>query len=156
MEPLDLGEYLKQLSFWHWLIAGLGFVILEMLLPGVVFLWVGIAAALTGILLLVQPELSWEAQMLIFAALSIVISIAGRMWVWNRPTETDQPLLNKRGHQYVGRQFTLDEPIENGTGKIRVDDTSWRISGDDTPAGTTIEVTGVDGVILEVKKTGEG
>ncbi len=155
MEPFDLAEYLKQLTFWHWLIAGLGFVILEMILPGVVFLWVGIAATITGIVLLIQPEMAWEMQFLLFAVLSVISSVAGRMWVWNRPTETDQPTLNRRGHQYIGRQFTLDEPIENRNGKLTVDDTSGRISGDDLPAGTTIEVIGVDGVVLEVKKHGD-
>jgi len=151
MEPADIGEFLNNLSYWHWLIAGLGFVILEMILPGVVFLWLGIAAGLTGLVLGVQPELHWETQMLIFAALSVISSVAGRIWVWNRPTETDQPHLNRRGHQYIGRKFMLDEPIENGIGKLKADDSSWRISGDDVPAGTKVEVIGVDGATLQVK-----
>jgi hypothetical protein len=39
--------------------------------------------------------------------------------------ESDQPKLNRRGEQYVGRTFTLEEPIVNGHGKIRVDDSTW-------------------------------
>jgi inner membrane protein len=152
MELIDIGELLKHMTFWHWLIAGICFVIFEMLLPGVVFLWVGIAAAITGVIVLVNPDISWEMQFLAFAALSVICSVGGRMWVWNQPTETDQPHLNRRGHQYIGRQFTLDVPIENKNGKLKVDDTSWRISGEDMPAGTTIEVTGVDGVVLQVQK----
>lgn len=152
MEAFDLTEYLKQMTFWHWLIAALVLIILEMMAPGVVFLWVGIASAITGLALLAIPEMSWEIQMMMFAVLSVAISIAGRVWVWNRPTETDQPLLNKRGQQYVGRRFVLEEAIVNGTGRVRVEDTSWRVSGDDLPAGESVEVTGVDGVVLKVKK----
>lgn len=150
MEPFDLTEYLKLLSFWHWLIAGLGFVILEMILPGVIFLWLGIAATLTGFILFFMPGISWEVQMLTFAVLSVVCSIAGRMWVSTRQDVSDHPHLNKRGSQYVGRQFKLTEPIENGIGKLIVDDTSWRISGEDMPAGSTVEVSEFDSVVLKV------
>jgi membrane protein implicated in regulation of membrane protease activity len=55
-----------------------------------------------------------------------------------------------RGQRYVGRVFTLDEPIVNGRGKIRVDDTTWNIEGADLAAGVSVEVTSVDGTILKV------
>lgn len=64
---------------------------------------------------------------------------------------TDQPTLNRRGEQYVGRSFTLTEPIINNNGVIRVDDSTWRINGADLPAGSTIKVVGVQGVILQVE-----
>ena len=67
------------------------------------------------------------------------------------PVISDQPNLNRRGQQYVGRTFTLDEPIVNGLGKIHVDDSTWKIEGNDCPAGTKVKVTGVDGVILKVE-----
>jgi membrane protein implicated in regulation of membrane protease activity len=151
MESFDIGKFLQNLTFWHWLITGFGFVILEMIMPGVVFLWVGVAAAITGLIMVVQPEMPWEMQMLIFAALSIISTVSGRVWIRNSPTETDQPHLNQRGRQYIGRQFVLDEAIENGTGSIKVDDSNWRITGDDAAEGAKIEVTGVDGVVLKVK-----
>ena len=71
------------------------------------------------------------------------------------PTETDQPRLNRRGEQYIGRTFTLDEPIVNGLGKIRVDDSTWKIEGGDCAAGTRITVVGVDGVVLKVENRAE-
>jgi membrane protein implicated in regulation of membrane protease activity len=36
-------------------------------------------------------------------------------------------------------------------GKIRVDDTTWKIRGEDCPVGTRVEVTGVDGTIFKVE-----
>ncbi|MDF1530326.1 MAG: NfeD family protein, partial [Sedimenticola sp.] len=66
------------------------------------------------------------------------------------PTKSDQPRLNRRGEQYIGRIFTLSEPMVNGQGKIKVDDSIWKISGADCPAGARVKVVDVDGVVLKV------
>ncbi|MCP5366220.1 MAG: NfeD family protein [Hyphomicrobiales bacterium] len=144
------GSLFDQIVFWHWLILALALGVLEMFAPGVLFLWLGIAAAITGLALLAIPSMSWEAQFLVFAGLSFAAVVAGRMWLRRRPIATDHPKLNRRGEQYVGRRFTLDEPIVNGVGKLRVDDTTWKITGDDLPAGSRVTVTGVDGTVLVV------
>ena len=68
------------------------------------------------------------------------------------PTETDLPTLNRRGEQYVGRHFTLEEAIVNGQGKIRVDDSTWKIEGpEDLPAGSQVQVIAVAGTVLKVE-----
>jgi membrane protein implicated in regulation of membrane protease activity len=145
-------EYLEQLTFWHWLIFGVLLVGLEMLAPGVVFMWMGIAAGLTGAILVVAPNLSWEYQFLIFALFSVVSIVLGKKFVSGRPEETDQPGLNRRGARYIGRQFILSESITDGEGKLIIDDTIWRITGDDMPKGTEIRVLSMDGTSLKVEK----
>jgi len=122
----------------------------EIFAPGAFFLWMGAAAAVVGALLWIIPGMAWEAQLLIFAALSIASIIYWRKRMADNPVESDQPNLNRRGHQYVGRTFTLEEPVVNGTGKIRVDDSTWKIEGTDCPAGSQVTVKGVDGVILKI------
>jgi membrane protein implicated in regulation of membrane protease activity len=64
-------------------------------------------------------------------------------------------MLNRRGEQYVGRLFTLQEAVVNGVGKLQVDDTTWRISGVDLPAGRKVRVAGVDGTTLRVEAAPE-
>jgi membrane protein implicated in regulation of membrane protease activity len=59
--------------------------------------------------------------------------------------------LNRRGNQYIGRIFSLSEPIINGVGKVTVDDSTWKVKGPDLPAGTHIKVLGVEGVVFEVE-----
>ncbi len=59
-------------------------------------------------------------------------------------------MLNRRGAQYVGRLFTLEQPIVNGVGKLRVDDTTWKIIGEDCPVGTRVRVSGVESTVLKV------
>jgi len=142
---------IEQLNQWHWWILAVTLVILEVFAPGAFFLWLGIAAGVVGGLVYLMPHISWEYQILIFSVLSVVSIVVWRKFFRTSPTDTDQPALNRRGEQYVGRLFTLEEPIVNGLGKIRVDDSTWKIHGDDCTAGTRVEVTGVDGTVLQVK-----
>ena len=148
-------ETLDQLIYWHWLILGVVLVILEVLAPGIIFLWLGIAALATGLVVLTIQDMGWQYQVLIFAGLSVVSVVSGRMWIKRHPTETDHPTLNRRGQQYIGRVFTLSEPIVNGTGKLRVDDTTWKINGSDLPAGTRVKVAQANGTVLQVEKAEE-
>ena len=148
---MDQFTILSEITAWHWLVLGLLLVGLEMLAPGAIFMWLGIAAGITGIAFLILPVIGWELQFLIFAALSIVTVFVGRNWVKRHPTKSEQPNLNVRGAQYVGRTFTLDKPIEDGFGIIVVDDTRWKISGPDQAAGSKVKVTALKGQVLLVE-----
>lgn len=127
-------------------------MILEILAPGIYLLWLGIAAGLVGALLWLFPELGWQAQFIAFAILSIASVALGRAWLARNPSPTDEPTLNRRGEQYIGRVVTLEEPIVNGRGKIRLDDTTWKIEGPDCEAGSRVRISGTEGVVLRVEK----
>ncbi|MDJ0805781.1 MAG: NfeD family protein [Gammaproteobacteria bacterium] len=144
-------ELLSQLDYWHWFVLAILLIILEVFSPGVFFIWMGLAAGIVGLVLLAVPDLSWQFQLVIFAVLSVTDIFAARLILKRRPIKTDQPHLNRRGEQYTGRIFTLQEPIINGEGKIQVDDSTWKIRGDDCPAGSQVKVTGADGVVLIVQ-----
>ena len=140
-----------EITFWHWLIAGVILIALEMAVPGVVFMWIGIAAIITGIVAWVSPDLAMEWLLIIFAVLSVLSVVLGRTYLKRNPLQSDHPKLNRRGEQYVGRHFTLSEPIVGGFGKIKVDDSTWKVSGDDMPVGAKVEVVAVNGVVLKVE-----
>jgi inner membrane protein len=140
--------FLESLAFWHWLVLAVVLGIIEVFAPGAFFLWLGISAALVGIIQWLVPALSWELQLLLFAILSIASVVIARRYLKVHPLETDLPNLNQRGHQYIGRVFTLQEPVVNGLGKIRVDDSTWKISCNDCESGTKVIINGVDGVVL--------
>ncbi|MCP3662047.1 MAG: NfeD family protein [Gammaproteobacteria bacterium] len=143
---------MDQAIYWHWLALAVGLLILEAVLPSAFFLWLGLAAGLVGGLLWIFPEIGWQYQLLLFALFSVVSIVVGRHFFKVQLQATDQPRLNRRGEQYLDRVFTLDEPIVNGQGKIRVDDSSWKIHGSDCPGGSRVKVTGVDGVVLVVEQ----
>lgn len=137
--------------FWHWWILAGILLILELLLPTAFFLWLGIAAGLLGLLLMVFPVLPMEIQLILFAVFAVVSTMVWRRFRDRHPVATDQPALNRRGHHYLGRSFTLTEAIEEGIGKITVDDSTWRVRGPDLPAGTVVRVVDLDGVIFVVE-----
>ena len=146
---------LEQLDFWHWWVIGIILIILELFAPGAFFLWMGIAAGLVGLILVIAPEMAWQYQFIVFAVVSEVSIVVWRNYLNKHPTETDRPTLNMRGEQYVGRIFTLTEPVVNGVGKIKVDDTMWKIEGTDCDAGTKVKVTKTDGAVLKVEPVNE-
>jgi len=146
-------DWLDTIDFWHWWILSGVLLILELTSPVFFFLWVGIAAAAVGFVMLFFPQLGIEIQLVLFGVLSIVAVAAWRKYRETHPPASDQPLLNQRGRQYTGRTFTLDYPIVNGVGKVEVDDSTWRVKGPDLPAGTTVRVTDVDGVIFIVERS---
>lgn len=139
------------LDFWHWWIFAVALIILEILAPSFFALWLAIAAFVTGLALYLMPELQWQTQVFMFAVLSVISIIAWRRYYVKNPIETDQPMLNRRGEQYVGRVITLKMPIEDGQGKVQIDDSTWKIEGDDCATGTKVKIVGVDNVVFQVE-----
>jgi membrane protein implicated in regulation of membrane protease activity len=142
---------LEAVQFWHWWALGGVLVTIEMLAPGVMFLWLGVAAALVGGLLLLWPGLALSGQILVFAALSVVNVLARRRDQKAHPVVTDEPNLNRRAARCIGERAALATPIVNGRGRISLGDGSWPVIGPDLPAGTAVEVVGVDGTHLQVQ-----
>lgn len=126
-------------------------VIIEIIAPSFYFLWIATAAGLMTLVTLVWPQLQWELQLLLFGGLSIATLLL--QWAFlrgHKPKPSDQPQLNRRREQYTGRVLTLVEPIENGYGAVRVDDTRWRVTGPPLPAGRSVRVIGMNGMTLRV------
>lgn len=142
----------SKLIFWHWF----GFAVILAILDvatgaNFYFVWCGLSAALVGVIMLVFPNMGWEYQLLIFGLGVMASLVVWRRYLKNHAT-TDRPNLNRRALQYVNRVFTLEEPIVNGRGKVKVDDSLWRVEGEDLPVGTKVRVVDVDGVVLKVEK----
>ncbi|HHZ07833.1 MAG TPA: NfeD family protein [Rhizobiales bacterium] len=137
-----LASIFSELGPWNWFVIGFALLALEIVVPGVFLLWIGIAALVTGALSLLVwdwPVWIWQVQVLVFLALSLVSAFAGKQLMGNG-AESDLPLLNRRADQLVGRTATLSEPIVNGWGRVRIDDTVWKVNGPDLPAGTIVRV----------------
>ena len=144
-------DYLQHLSYWDWLGLGTLLLILEVFGAGGYLLWVGIAAASVGVLTFIFPGLDWTWQFLLFGLFSVLSAV---LW-WRRQRDSlktsDQPGLNQRGSELLGRQFSLHEPIVAGRGKIKAGDTLWLVIGPDLPAGSPVRVIGQEGVLLKVE-----
>jgi membrane protein implicated in regulation of membrane protease activity len=135
---------IADLGPWSWWVLGIILLIAEVAVPGVFFVWIGIAAILVGVVSLLHWESAfwvWQVQLVAFAILSVLAALVGRQVMTGRGSASDQPYLNKRGESLVGRTAVLEEPIREGRGRIRLDDTYWVVNGPDLPAGTRVKVT---------------
>lgn len=146
-------DWITDIIYWHWLILAVVLIILEILMPGAYFLWMGVSAAIVGGAMFVFPQMPILVQVLIFAVLSVITVVMYKSYRKKNPLVTDEPALNRRGEQYIGRSFTLEEPIVNGEGKIIVDDTTWKVSCMDMSVGMTVRVVAVEGSTLKVENT---
>jgi len=137
------------LGHWNWLIFGLILMALEVAVPGVFLFWLGLAALLVGVVSFAfQP--SWQVQFLMFAVFAMAAVPVWRALARGTADTSASPFLNKRADALLGREFTLEKPIVDGHGTVRVGDTVWRVAGPDTPAGTKVKVVHVDGANLTV------
>ena len=147
-------EWFSDLGLWNWFILGAALLAIEILTPGVYLLWLGIAAIITGLLsfLLANTGIwGWQVQVLVFLALSVICVLIGRrIFPASGSHDTDEPLLNQRERQLVGLTATLEEPIREGRGRIRLGDTLWRVTGPDLPAGAQVRVADAAGGRLTV------
>lgn len=143
----------SQLVFWHWFALAVVLGILDVTLgANFFFVWCGVSALFVGVLKMLFPMMTWEYQFLIFGIGVMTSLVVWRRYLSKHPPASDNPDLNRRSAQYIGRTFSLEEAIINGRGKVRVADTLWLVSGEDMPAGTTVKVVAVDGTVLKVTK----
>ncbi len=147
-----LSGIFDNLQFWHWLVFGIILIILEVFAPGAIFMWMGFAAGATGLALLVVPELSWETQFILFSVASILAIPIGRRFFNRKEVNTDDPTINQLKSELIGNVFIVEKAITNGTGRIKVGDSSWKAKGSDCAVGSQVRVTAVNGSTLQVEK----
>ncbi|CAN5621464.1 NfeD family protein [soil metagenome] len=135
--------------FWYWWALAAVFLVCEMLLPGVVFLFLAIGAATSGLLLLISADLSLEIQLVVFAIVAVASTIGLRGYL--RGLQPKSSVLNARGEALVGQTFVLDQPILGGRGRIKLGDGSWSVTGPDMVAGAKVRVAAVSGTELRVE-----
>ena len=147
---MDLIALLVSYGAWAWIVAGVVLLALELVVPGGIFLWLGVAGIVTGLASMFQP-ISYPLQFLIFGVLSLVTIFAWLRYTKGREPVSDRPLLNQRAERFVGHEAVLNEPIRGGYGRVSIDDSIWRIAGPDLAAGQRIRIVGHDGAVLRVE-----
>ena len=103
-------------AYWNWLILTGVFMLIEVLTVSFFFLFWGLAALVLVIITFAAPGLDWHWQGAIFAVLSLIAILLWRQLArrWQSRKDDAASLLNKRGAQYIGREYPLDTPVENG------------------------------------------
>ena len=146
----DIHSTMISLGPWAWIIAGAVLFALELALPGAFMMWLGIAAALVGAISL-AVDWSWQWQCVAFAVFAVASIPLFRRFALKIEPDSQSPMLNRRTDALIGRVFTLEKPIVDGVGTVRIDDTIWRVRGPECPAGSRVRVTQAEGANLAVE-----
>jgi membrane protein implicated in regulation of membrane protease activity len=137
-------------AHWVWLTLGLLLAGLEMLVPGVYLIWLAAAALITGVLTFAF-DLSLPFQVIDFVFLSLIMAFSAKRFLRERPIESADPLMNRRGARMVGETALVVSAIEHGSGRVKVGDSEWIARGVNVAAGERVRITGTDGSSLLVE-----
>lgn len=146
-------QILSELGPWSWFIIGLLLLVGEVVLPGVFLIWFGLSALVIGTLTLATftdvAWWPWQAQVVAFGVLSLVMVMIGNKLFPSNSQDDEASKINDPLGKFVGHEATLIDPISNGVGRIKLGDTTWRVTGDDLPSGSKVRVIGSkDGALL--------
>lgn len=149
-------EFFNQNPAYAWIMVGLLLTMAELLVPGTFFVWIGLAAFITGgsTWLFTLPT---NGQLLLFATLTISCVVLGkrilkRLRMHKMVDETD---VSDRMNYLAGKIVTLEKPLQNGSGQARIGDSIWLVYNDDhslsLPAGSQVKVIAVKNGKLHVE-----
>jgi membrane protein implicated in regulation of membrane protease activity len=141
-----------KIIFWYWWALAAVLLVFEMMLPGIVFLFLSIGALASGAVLLIVSDLSLELQLVVFAIVSVASAVllrpALKRLQQGRAIDAN---LNARGDSLIGKTIVLDQPILGGQARVKLGDGSWTVTGPDMAAGSRVRVAAVSGTELRVE-----
>ena len=147
--------WLWDVSYWHWWAFGIVLITIEAFAPSTYLIWPAVSAGVIGVAVAIDPDINWRIQILSFAVLAVASNVAWFFWLKRHPTKSDRPDLNLRTQAYVGRKLTLSEPLADGQGRVRLDDSWWRVrteDGNPIERDQRIEIVGAEGTTLTVRR----
>lgn len=134
-----------------WAVVALLLFAAEALAPGAFMLWLGFAAVVVFVAVLLVPGIPLLAQVAAFIVLSFVSIQLYRKWFRGKERQSDQPALNRRTAALVGRVVRLERAIVDGRGRVQIADAFWDVSGPELPAGASVRIVGADAMTLQVE-----
>jgi len=138
---------LDNLNYLHWLVFGLGLVIVELFLWSIFLLWIGASAITISIVFYLYPEISAELQVLSFVLLSAVSTFLAKKYF---PVKTVDDELNLNAKAHIGKECTVVS-IENSIVKVRLGESLWFAKGCEMSVGQKVHIVDVDSATLIVE-----
>jgi len=102
--------YFAGLGVWNWLILGVVLFVLEFMLPGVHFLWFGVAAVIVGILAL-ATGITWPYQ--VTSRIATRASLRGRPPSMKLVTSISSNPVARRSMRGRSKKWTMKPPFSN-------------------------------------------
>lgn len=142
--------------YWHWLVAGMVFIISEIFLASFTILWFGLGACLVGLALWIGIDFSLNGQLLLWLFSSIIFTFGWFKII--KPLSVDRTMAGLSREAVLGERGMLTKATgpSGQRGEVRfqvplLGSDSWPcISNEQINAGETIEVKDVMGNALVV------
>ncbi len=153
----SLIAFLDSLTVWHWWTLAVVLLVLELLTGTTYLLWPTVAAGLVGLAAASPLPFGWEQQLATFAAVTIVLTLAGDRFVAKRWLKTERPELNERAAQLTGEKVVALADFVAGQGRVKLGDSVWAavLTADaEVAKGAVLEIVGLDGSTLKVRAVG--
>ena len=140
---------------WLWLYAGAFLMLAELMAPGFVVFFFGLAAATVGLVMFALPtafHLTPTWQVALFSFFSILYLVTLRRYVKSvflGDTEEAKTL-----DEYVGRLAKVTETVRQETpGRVMLGDAEWTaVASERLDPGTEVKVTGRKNLTLKVER----
>ena len=144
------------LEWWHWEIAGLALVLLELAVPAFFVIWFGFGAMLVGLVLLLAPGLALSAQIGVWVLASVAMTV-----LWFRVFKRSQhkTLVGTAAGEVIGEIGLLVSavaPFERGKVRFQrpvLGAEEWACVAESAiAAGERVKVVSVEGSYVKVTK----
>ena len=76
---------LEEIEFWHWWVAAIGLIVVEVFAPGTVALWMGVSAAVVGLLLGGLADPVWTGASHRPADFALAVAAFAGLALWRAP-----------------------------------------------------------------------
>ena len=140
---------------WLWLYAGAFLMLAELMAPGFVVFFFGLAAATVGLVMFVLPDafhLTPTWQIVLFSFFSILYLVTLRRYVKSvflGDTEESKAL-----DEYAGRLAKVTETVRpEAPGRVLLGDAEWTaVASERLDPGTEVKVVGRKNLTLKVER----
>ena len=144
------------IEWWHWVLGGLGLVLLELALPSFFVIWFGLSALLVGLSMLVLPTLSLTAQIALWIITSVVMVV---LWFSVFKRSQHKTLIGTAAGEVIGEVGLLVSAVAPfQRGKVRfqrplLGAEEWVCMAESAiTAGERVRVVSVEGSFIKVAK----
>lgn len=136
-----------------WFLIGLGLLLLELVLPGLVILFFGVGAWVTALVCAIT-DIHLNLQILIFLVASLLGLVLLRKYLKRRFFGRSDKEIDDQLEEFIGRKAKAIADFKNGRGKVEFKGTQWSATcGDPVSKGDWVIIRNKDSLTLKVEKS---
>ena len=135
-----------------WFLVGLGLLLLELVLPGLVILFFGVGAWVTA-LVCAFTNINLNVQILIFLVASLLGLVLLRKYLKKRFFNRSNKEIDDQLEEFIGHKAKVIDDFKDGEGKVEFKGTRWSARSNDlVTKGDWVIIRSKDSLTFNVEK----